>query len=83
MEALVQLEQMFTEMLDKQKEGSAKVLVLEAKRQDQDGRWKRADRIERRSVEILERKLSEKSDLPKVILLILFFADLIISAKFL
>ena len=62
MEALVQLEQMFTEMLEKQKEGSAKVLVLEAKRQDQDGRLKRADRIELRSVEILERKLSEKSD---------------------
>ena len=62
MEALVQLEQMFSEMLEKQRQGSSKVLVLDEKRKIQDGRLKRADRIELRSVEILERKLSEKSE---------------------
>ena len=62
MEALVQLEQMFSEMLEKQQQGSSKVLVLDEKRKIQDGRLKRADRIELRSVEILERKLSEKSE---------------------
>lgn len=62
MEALVQLEQMFSEMLEKQRQGSSQVLVLDEKRKIQDGRLKRADRIELRSVEILERKLSEKSE---------------------
>ena len=61
MDALVQLEQMFSEMLEKQKEGSAQVLVLEEKRKEQNGKLKRGDRIELRSVEILERSLSEKS----------------------
>ena len=62
MEALVQLEQMFKEMLERQEEGTAKVLVLDEKRNNQDGKLRRADRIELRSVELLERGLSEKSE---------------------
>ncbi|RZO14346.1 MAG: hypothetical protein EVB09_09095 [Verrucomicrobiaceae bacterium] len=61
MEALVQLEQMFIEMLERQEEATAKVLVLDEKRNKQDGKLRRADRIELRSVELLERDLSEKS----------------------
>ena len=36
MEALVQLEQMFTEMLERQEQATAKVLVLDEKRNKQD-----------------------------------------------
>ena len=61
MEALVQLEQMFIEMLERQEEATAKVIVLDEKRNKQDGKLRRADRIELRSVELLERDLSEKS----------------------
>ena len=61
MEALVQLEQMFKEMLEIQEEATAKVLVLDGKRNNQDGKLRRADRIELRSVELQERDLSEKS----------------------
>jgi hypothetical protein len=61
MEALVQLEQMFKEMLERQEEATAKVLVMDEKRNNQDGKLRRADRIELRSVELLERELSEKS----------------------
>ncbi len=62
MEALVQLEQMFKEMLERQEEATAKVLVLDEKRNNQDGKLRRADRIELRSVELLERGLTEKSE---------------------
>ena len=61
MEALVQLEQMFKEMLERQEKATAKVLVLDEKRNNQDGKLRRADRIELRSVELQERELSEKS----------------------
>ena len=61
MEALVQLEKMFKEMLERQEKATAKVLVLDEKRNNQDGKLRRADRIELRSVELQERELSEKS----------------------
>ena len=61
MEALVQLEQLFREMLEKQKVASATTLALDEKRNGQDGRLRRADRIELRTAEATERELSESA----------------------
>ena len=61
MEALVQLEQLFREMLDKQKKASASTLAVDEKRGAQEGKLRRADRIQLRTVEVAERELVDKA----------------------
>ena len=63
MEELVQLEQIFREMLEKQKGASLAVLNLDEKREQQNNaQLKRAQRIELRGVEVVERELSQQAE---------------------
>ena len=61
MEALVQLEAIFREMLEKQKEASGSTLTVDEKRVGQEGKLRRADRIQLRTVEVAERELADKA----------------------